>query len=435
MLRNTSLLKYFDNATALLRSLRGEVSDFSLQARIYHSVCLATIPVMVYVLLFSVLNGLMTAALITFCALPFQAALFYLSRYRGKTTLSFNLYTTLIHLFFAFNFTINAGISGPTLLSFLSVYFLALAISPKKYYLVWTLLNFSMVGMLVICELLIPDFVTGNYENKTQQVIDWMSTYAVTMILLFASITYIISNYRKEREKVELWAIELDHLHEEKSRLIEVISHDYQTPLTTIRHYLEAIQRFEIESETRKNLEAELTNTLANTQNLLQNILEPARQRSSSGEMAQRFVVTEALRPVLVVYKDIASRKNIALSINIPHNLHITTQKNAFSVVVRNLLNNAVKFTREPGWISFRYTSEHGNDVFTVSNSTCIEDPHKQLAIQAYLNNEQNEIHTLGMSIIRQHTLVMNATIDFHSSKSNGTVFRLSIPRVEKSDR
>lgn len=433
MIRNSFVRRSARYMGHLLISLRGEVSDFSLQARIYHSVCLATIAVMAYVLLFSLLNGLLTASLITLGAIPCQIFLFYLSRYRGKTTLSFNVYTTLMHLFFAFNYRINAGISGPTLLSFLSVYFLSLAVSPKKYYLLWTVFNFTVVAMLILTECYIPAFVTETYQNKDQKVIDWLSTYAVTMILLFASITYIIANYRKEREQVELWAIELDHLHEEKSRLIEVISHDYQTPLTTIRHYLEAIQRIEMESEVRKNLEAELTKTLANTQNLLQNILEPARQRNASGEPVKAIIVIDVLRPVLAVYKDIASVRNVMLSVTIPQSLRINTQQTAFSIVIRNLLNNAVKFTPESGWINVTHASENGTDVFTVSNSAFIEDPDKQSTIRAYLNYEQSQLRTLGMSIIRQNTKAIGGKINFQSTATQGTLFRLSIPKATLS--
>lgn len=266
---------------------------------------------MCYVVVFNFANGLLVAGIISFLAIPVQIFLFYLSRYKHKTTLAFALYALVVHAFFVFNYRFNGGISGPTLLSFISVYFFTMAIAERRHYWIWTLVHCSIVIILLIATYHIPSFVIIGYNDELQHTIDWASTYIVTVVLILAGLSYIVSNYQRQREQVELWASELDKLNDEKSRLLQLISHDYQSPLNAIRQYLDMLRRYEIGDEVRLRLESELISTLTDTQALLQNLLASSKLDAVVEEEREWCCVTDILIPILRVYSKIAEQKDI----------------------------------------------------------------------------------------------------------------------------
>lgn len=426
---NSILKKTLDRLTGLWEGLKGDIDSFSLQARIYHSVCIATILVMVYVVIFSFLNALLVTGLATMLIIPVQLLLFYLSRYRNKTSLSFSLYGLLIYVFFIFSYRVNDGVSGSSMLSFLSVYFLSLAIAEQRHYWLWTLSNLFVVISLIICEFTVVGFVHYTYENDQQRMIDLISTYVVTVILLLACISYIISNYRKERQKVEVWAAELDRLHDEKSQLIEIISHDYQTPLHSIKHYLDILRKYEIGGQVRRDMENELSQTLANTQNLLLNLLEPTKRVDVAADWRTNVDISTLLSPILAVYSPIAMDKDVELLTGIPDNLQIWSNRSSLSVVLRNMVNNAVKYTPKGGWIRLSHENREKAHVLFVSNSAYIADPFILREAKACFEGGVPRLTTLGLKLIKRYVDLLGATVSLESSPDEGTTFVLTIPK------
>jgi signal transduction histidine kinase len=388
---------------------------------------------MLYVFVFSLAMNMITEALITAALIPFQFFLYYLSRYKQRTTLSFNLYCAVIHLFFAASYRISAGISGSTLLSFSIVYFLCLTIAPKKEYWILTVSNLLIVGGLLTTEFLYPNFVVKGYNDRSEHFIDIGSTYLVSIVLMLVSLGYIINNYRSEKEKAENRAMLLDELHEEKARLISVISHDYQTPLISMKKYLEILSRYDLSVDERRMLESEISHSVVNTQNLLLNLLDITKGTSEPGKQmsAQRFNVQEALGETLNVYSDIAKAKGMVLEVTIPDDLVISSDPYLFSVVIRNFINNAVKFAGNNSTITFSYSETNNNHQFCVTdNGPGISETAKKAIIGSWESNFRSTSKSGGMGLVlaKRYAEAINGSLSFTSSPGSGANFYLKIP-------
>ena len=197
---------------------------------------------MIYVKLFSIVVGMVAYAFITALLIQLQVFVFYLSRFRQRALLSINIYILIIHGFFVVSYRLNAGISGSTLLSFSVAFFLCVVILSKKEYFRLTLVNLGTVAILLVAEYNDPSFILAGYTDRKEQFIDIASTYAVSIVMILTGLGYIIKHYTIEKDNAEERAIILDDLHEEKARLLSVISHDYYTPLTALQHYLTILE-------------------------------------------------------------------------------------------------------------------------------------------------------------------------------------------------
>lgn len=113
--------------------LRGDNPEFSLQSRIYHSVCIVTILVILYTIPFSLAVGLPWLALFSSILLCFQVFLYYLSRYKNRLNSSMLFYAIIINIFFAISYYFSSGIQGSVLFSFITTHFIIIAVAQKKH--------------------------------------------------------------------------------------------------------------------------------------------------------------------------------------------------------------------------------------------------------------------------------------------------------------
>ncbi|WP_157486833.1 sensor histidine kinase [Dyadobacter alkalitolerans] len=413
--------------------LVGAGDGLPLQTRIYHFMCIATIAVMIYVMFFSIAVGMAEYALITGLLIPLQVFLFYLSRFMRRTLLSINIYILIIHGFFVVSYRLSAGISGSTLLSFCIAFFLFVTILPTRKYLVLTLVNLGTVAMLLAAEYNDPTFILAGYTGRKEHFIDIASTYAVTIILILAGLGYIIKHYTIEKDNAEERALMLDDLHEEKARLISVISHDYHTPLTALGHYLSILERHDLSPDQRQAFTAQMRQSVADTQSLLANLLDMTKKSngSSASDPGTVFSVFEALSGTLKVYGDIARLNGQQINISIPENLEIYTDKQLFTVIIRNLINNAVKFSGEGSMIHFSYRQQKDMHVFAVTdNGPGINEHVRSQILESWQHPARNVSRSgaIGLVLSKKNAEALKADLSFETGQQKGTCFTLKIP-------
>lgn len=438
-----NLKAFFNSLNKGLTSLRnywiflvGDVEKVAMQSRIYHSVALITTAVMVYNLVFCLIIGVYDQSVTTLFLLFLQGYLFYISRFKGKTVLSFTCYAIIIYLFFTVNYFFSGGLNGSTLLSFCIVYFLIIAVVPRSQYLVWTLVNIVLVGSLITWEFFHPVDAIATINTRSDRFLDIASTYVVTIILMFAGLSYIISNYRVERDKAERKSLVLHRMNDQKNKLISIISHDFNTPLSNIKRYLYILKNVELSESERKNFETDLSRVTMDTQNLLLNLLNWTKNNMESTDFAKEKVnILDAIKDTLEIYSNIATDKNIDLECAIGAEVSVLGNFEMIDVIIRNLINNAVKFTDEGGRIDLQAQTEGEFYVITVAdNGTGIdEDKRKEIfksnIFPTYGTKNERGVG-LGLALCKELTDALNGEIWFSSKNGMGTKFHLKLPAV-----
>lgn len=427
-----NLNSFFPRLQGYWHDMLGNRDAFTLQSRIYHFACIATIVVMLYVLIFSIAVGMRPYALITTALIPLQVSLYYLSRVKRRTALSSSIYSLLFHCFFVVSYRLTSGITGSTLLSFCLVYFLSLAIASRRQYAILTLVNLGFVGTLLVLEYNDPAFILGDYTDRKEHFIDIASTYTVNIVLFLIGLGFIIRNYSKEKERAEERAMMLDELNEEKARLISVISHDYHTPLVSLKKYLDIIENYDITPDERRMLESEIRQSIVNTQNLLMNLLDMTKSDIQRSGLSRYFDIQDAIGNTLHVYSDIARAKGQQFNISLPEDLRLRGNPHLFTIVIRNLINNAVKFSKAGSTINLTYELQQGRlHVFCIADSgPGIPEAAQREIIESWKNPSRNTSRSggLGLALSKKYTEAFGGELTFITSEGHGTSFYVKIP-------
>jgi two-component system sensor histidine kinase/response regulator len=417
------------------RYLIGDPSSFSLENRIYNGFCLVcllaiaiNIPINIFYLDFAVSAFLLVILFIIL------AYLYYLARIRKKFNVSIIATGILILVVFPFNYLYNAGIAGPTLITFLLALFFLLAISPKSQYHIWYGANLLIVISLLLIEFFNPDSIKVTYPDRISLFIDNGSTYLILSFLLYFGVSFIKNNYVKARISAEEKAISLNKLNDEKTKLFSIISHDLRAPLGTIQQYLEFLLDLDLTDTERNKLKKELLIITKNTQEMLTNLLSWSTSQMNGTDIAiGPMNVLQTLSPTLELHKIIADKKGLTLIYDINESIKVKANPEMLQLVIRNLLNNAIKFTPKGGKINVKAFKEENNCLISIKDTGYGISEARQsnifdLTSKSTTGTENEKGVGLGLVLCKDFIQAQNGRIWVKSIEGKGSTFTISIP-------
>ncbi|HET9569861.1 MAG TPA: HAMP domain-containing sensor histidine kinase [Bacteroidales bacterium] len=141
----------------------------------------------------------------------------------------------------------------------------------------------------------------------------------------------------------------------EKSRFFSIIAHDLKSPFNGFLGLTQTMSERlpHLSNEELKQITTVLENSATNLYGLLNNLLQWASVEQGlipfNPEDIKLLSMTEES---IVTILEPAKNKELELTINIPKDLNVYTDKNMLQTVLRNFVSNAVKFTPKKGKIN-----------------------------------------------------------------------------------
>lgn len=148
-------------------------------------------------------------------------------------------------------------------------------------------------------------------------------------------------------ESLNHMALSLNKKYTMQKKFITNVSHDFRTPLSIIRGYIEPVLDGVVEPEkqnyylTEAIIGVERLNTLISSLMLLSK-LQSGEYRPNK----EKINIKDSLLECVTYYKSTADKKNIGIILNV-EDTEVYADYNEISRVIRNLIDNAIKFSSE----------------------------------------------------------------------------------------
>ena len=146
--------------------------------------------------------------------------------------------------------------------------------------------------------------------------------------------------------------------------------------------------------------------------------------------------VSELVKDVEALYKYMALQKELVFTTEVKKGLKAFADPVLINVVLRNLVGNAIKFTRKGGSVKIRAWQEQ-DQIFCSVADTGVgikEEYLKQFKEDGYLNSSagtDQEIGTgLGLQLINDLLKENNGTLEIESKTDVGSTFTFTLPKV-----
>jgi len=419
--------------------LIGSNANTPLQARIFHEVSVIAmigLPLALLVNTFIKVPMVSVALSATWIVI---VAMYINSRYFGRMQVSFILFSAGTSVFMAFNYFINSGIHGPTLILYLLSLVFTLSVMPTRQYLFWILINVGIVVGLLLIEYYNSEFVEVTYAKRSDLFVDMATTYIAVVVCIGAVLSYLISSYQREKNNALKASLALKEANDSKTRLLSILSHDLRSPLNSIAIFLETLNEYELSPEERRFLESNLLNETKNTQVMLHNLLNWTKSQMDGGTSVNmvRLNLSEVVSTCLLIQQAAADIKAVAIVVNIDPSIELIADLDMLKLVIRNLINNAIKFILPVGEIQL-YSSYGAGYVklHIMDNGVGIpmakqEDLFKLNVVSTYGTNNEKGIG-LGLILCKEYTEMQNGRISFNSVPGSGTTFTLEFADVNE---
>lgn len=424
----------FSDFKIIWNNIIGDKKDFELSNRIFHYICVfgmvalfINIPLNYYIgfpILTVILGVVLTGLFICY----------YLSRYLRKKGLAVLIFEIISTTLVVLHFFLSSGINGVGLLYFLLFFFLIIIIATKKQYPFWLILNLLLVLGVLILEYKYPYLVENQYKARIERFYDLFIAYFITLIFLLLLVREIWKNYFTEKYAYEARTQELAKLNEEKNKLFSIVAHDLRSPLASIQGYLESLASLSFSEEEKSKINKKLLEDTISANEMMENLLTWVKSQLD-GEKPNiiKFKLLDELKITMDLCHNSAVNKKINLTVRIDPHLTVTADKEMIKVVVRNLLVNAIKFTKAGGEVLFKAENKDGNCIIQVTDNGIgfsAADQQKvfshKLRSKMGTNNEKGT--ALGLIICRDYTLIQKGKIAIDSKEGTGTTFTLTFP-------
>ena len=243
-------------------------------------------------------------------------------------------------------------------------------------------------------------------------------------------------------DTMEYMASELSKLDEYRKDFISNISHDFRSPLTSIKGYVEAIQDGTIPPEKQDKYLKIIVDETKRLTKLTSSLLELNNYDSYGIWLVLKdFDIVDLTKKAMRVFEGKCEDKHISLILN-NHCTSgmVTGDKTKIQQVIYNLLDNAIKFT-PPEKNIYVTLSEKGDKIFvSIKDEGCgiSKDSLNKIWTRFYkvdTSRGKDKGGTgLGLSITREIIKAHNENINVVSTEGVGSEFTFTLKRSSSAE-
>jgi len=170
--------------------------------------------------------------------------------------------------------------------------------------------------------------------------------------------------------KLRLQSEQLLGMNKLKDRLFSIIAHDLRGPLINLNDIIKMLNEGMITEEEFKSFVPQLSKNIGYTTGLLENLLFWSKSQLQ-GEVVKPiyFNLKEVSVNILHLFENTIHEKDILIDNNIPLTCKVYADKDMIQLVVRNLISNAVKFSKRGGSIKLTTRIEGNNTILCVTDT------------------------------------------------------------------
>lgn len=255
---------------------------------------------------------------------------------------------------------------------------------------------------------------------------------------LWVSYQELLLSYKASEEEIKKKNEELKEINETKDKFFSIISHDLRSPfqgLLGISNYL--VDEFDnLPNEEIKELISTLNEALRNQYKFLDDLLNWSRLQSGRLTLEKtKFNLHTLVENVENLFETNLQTKKIELINHIPKEQFIFADEDMIFLLIRNLVSNAIKFTKPFGKIEITsYEFEYHLQIVVADNGIGIkpENLDKLFRLDSHYTTRGTNSETgngLGLTLCKEIVTKHNGQIWVKSEVDKGTKIFFTIPQ------
>ncbi len=226
---------------------------------------------------------------------------------------------------------------------------------------------------------------------------------------------------------------DLKKLEKMRRQFVANVSHELKTPLTSIKGFSETL-KFVKDEETRNKFLDIINDESERLTRLINDILSLSTIEQIKAIKYEKIDVAKETEKVYHLILPKAESKNIKLNLLKKESVIIYGDRDNYKQLILNLVDNAIKYTREFGEVNISVDRYKENMVLTIEDTGIgIPEKHMTRIFERFYRVDKARDRAmggtgLGLAIVKHIVLSMDGTIEVESELGKGTKFVIHIP-------
>src|SRR5699024_908896 len=223
-----------------------------------------------------------------------------------------------------------------------------------------------------------------------------------------------------------------------RQEFVSNVSHELKTPITSIRVLADSLMGMEeAPKELYQEFMQDISDEIDRESKIIDDLLNLVKMDKVSQENSFASVQINGLvEMILKRLRPIARKRNIELIFESMREVTADIDEVKFSLAVNNLVENAVKYNREDGWVRVTLDADHKFFYLKVADSGIgiPKELTERVFERFYRVDKARSRETggtgLGLAITKSVILLHHGAIRVESTEGEGTTFTVRIPLI-----
>lgn len=275
-----------------------------------------------------------------------------------------------------------------------------------------------------------------NFSNISNQSIIGSLLFSIIIII---GALFLIYYLWKQRQIIALQNEQLKNINDRRNQLFSVIAHDLRGPIISFQDISKRITYLQENGKPQDvDKMLKMTDVAAkNLNSLLDNLLSwSLTEQGNFPNHPTRVNLKSLCEDCIELFKPLAEIKGVKLKQHAFADQFIFADKNAMAIILRNLVNNAIKFSTQGDQVVLRSKKTKGRVLLEVQDTGIGITPQIQKKIFT-LNDDKVMLGTqgekgtgLGLVLCKQLVEMNEGKLSLQSQVGKGTQFTISFPSL-----
>lgn len=225
-------------------------------------------------------------------------------------------------------------------------------------------------------------------------------------------------------------------INDSRQEFVSNVSHELKTPMTSIKVLADSLnQQPDVPVELYQEFMQDITEEIERENKIINDLLSLVKMDKTEGSMDISAVdINELLETTLKRLRPIARKRDIEVVLESLRPVTAEVDEVKMSQIFTNLVENAIKYNKEHGWVKVLLDADHQFFTVEVSDSGIgiPEEDYEHIYERFYRVDKSHSREIggtgLGLAITRNAILLHRGSIKVSSVEGQGTTFTVKIP-------
>lgn len=297
----------------------------------------------------------------------------------------------------------------------------------------------SFANAIIRLNRMVDSVREGRYETKRLRRKDEMGTLSEGIHTMSLQISGHIREMEEEQAKLKLAVRKLSLLDEQQKQFIGSVTHEFKTPLTSVKAYLDLLEMYPDDPELLEKAKTSIRGETERLGELVDRVLRlSALEKYDFEYRPEKLDVRQVVLSVLDGLQGKMDKFGIELRTDLTE-AFVMADRDIVILVLQNLLDNAIKYNKPGGRIRIRNERKDGLVLVDIADTGIgIPEEAARRIYEPFFTVDRNRSRQtggvgLGLSLARKYAETQGGSVALMNTGPDGSTFRLTLPAGESS--